>query len=225
MTITAIRTVILYIFLIVAMRVMGKRQLGELQPVELVVTLLISDLAAVPMQESGLPLLNGLIPILILVSLELLLSGWMLKSPWMSRLISGKPVPVIRDGVLDQKALKKLRLTVEDLTESLRLQNIFDLRDVAYAVVETNGQISVFPTPARQPVTCGDIQAVGPDNGMPLVVVSDGKSQTWAMQVCGVDEAWISGILTENACPRDEVFLMTATKTRDYCLIRKQENA
>ena len=115
MAITAIRTVIIYIFIITAMRIMGKRQLGELQPVELVVTLLISDLAAVPMQESGMPLLNGLIPILILVSLELLLSGAMLKLPWVSRLITGNPITIIRDGQLDQKALKKLRMTVDDL--------------------------------------------------------------------------------------------------------------
>ena len=120
MAITAIRTVIIYIFIITAMRIMGKRQLGELQPVELVVTLLISDLAAVPMQESGMPLLNGLIPILILVSLELLLSGAMLKLPWVSRLITGNPITILRDGQLDQKALKKLRMTVDDLKMCIR---------------------------------------------------------------------------------------------------------
>ena len=129
MAITAIRTVIIYIFIITAMRIMGKRQLGELQPVELVVTLLISDLAAVPMQESGMPLLNGLIPILILVSLELLLSGAMLKLPWVSHLITGNPITIIRDGQLDQKALKKLRMTVEDLTENLRGMDYFDIED------------------------------------------------------------------------------------------------
>ncbi len=138
MAISAIRTVIIYIFIIAAMRIMGKRQLGELQPVELVVTLLISDLAAVPMQESGMPLLNGLIPIVVLVALELLLSGLMLKSSGFSKLISGNPIVIIRDGKLDQKALKRLRLTVEDLMETLRQQNAFDIREIEYAIAETN---------------------------------------------------------------------------------------
>ena len=140
MAISAIRTVIIYIFIIAAMRIMGKRQLGELQPVELVVTLLISDLAAVPMQESGMPLLNGLIPIVVLVALELLLSGLMLKSSGFSKLISGNPIVIIRDGKLDQKALKRLRLTVEDLMETLRQQNAFDIREIEYAIAETNGK-------------------------------------------------------------------------------------
>lgn len=168
MAITAIRTVIIYIFIITAMRIMGKRQLGELQPVELVVTLLISDLAAVPMQESGMPLLNGLIPILILVSLELLLSGAMLKLPWVSRLITGNPITIIRDGQLDQKALKKLRMTVDDLMENLRGMNYYDIKDIQYAIAETNGKISVFMKPDSQPATCKDVNNVPPDNGMPL---------------------------------------------------------
>lgn len=223
MAITAIRTVIIYIFIITAMRIMGKRQLGELQPVELVVTLLISDLAAVPMQESGMPLLNGLVPILILVSLELIFSGLMLKLPWVSRLITGNPVPIIRDGQLDQKALKKLRMTVDDLMETLRAQNVYTVEDIGYAVAETNGKISVYMKPEKQPVTCADVQAVPPDTGMPLVVVSDGRLSQWAMQTCGVDENWIHQILTDNACAQKDVFLLTADKARQYYLIRREE--
>ena len=115
MIITAIRTVIIYIFIIAAIRIMGKRQLGELQPAELVVTLLISDLAAVPMQESGMPLLDGVIPILVLVAMELLFSGLMLKVPFFYRLISGRPMVVIDNGKLDQQALKRMRVTIGDL--------------------------------------------------------------------------------------------------------------
>lgn len=222
MAITAIRTVIIYIFIITAMRVMGKRQLGELQPVELVVTLLISDLAAVPMQESGMPLLDGIIPILVLVSLELLLSGAMLKIPWVSHLITGNPIPIIRDGQLDQKALKKLRLTVDDLYENLRGMNYFNIEDIQYAIAETNGKISVFPKPDSQPATCRDVGNVPADNGMPLVVVSDGKLSQWAMQTCGVDEAWVNQVLIDNACPIEQVLLLTATKTREYYLVRRE---
>ena len=120
MTISVIRTVILYLLLMISMRLMGKRQLGELQPSELVVTLLLSDLAAVPMQENGLPLLNGILPILVLVSLELLLSGAMLKWAPLSKLVAGSPVTIVQNGMVDAAALKRLRMTVEDLDESLR---------------------------------------------------------------------------------------------------------
>ena len=203
MTITAIRTVIIYIFLIAAMRIMGKRQLGELQPVELVVTLLISDLAAVPMQESGMPLLVGLVPIFVLVAMELLLSGLMLKVPWVSRMISGNPIVIVNNGKLDQKALKRLRLTLDDLMESLRQLNYFDLRDIQYAVAETNGKISVFPMPAKQPVTCGDVDRVPQDTGMPVVVISDGKISQWAMELLGLTEEWVRDILIRNNVAED----------------------
>ena len=155
MTISVVRTVILYLLLIAAMRLMGKRQLGELQPSELVVTLLLSDLAAVPMQENGLPLMNGVLPILVLVSLELLISGAMLKSPAIARLISGSPLPIIQDGKVSEKVMRRMRITVDDLLESLRQQNIFDIRQVQYAIVETNGHISAYCYPRFQPATAG----------------------------------------------------------------------
>ena len=223
MTITAIRTVIIYLVLIAAMRIMGKRQLGELQPVELVVTLLISDLAAVPMQESGMPLMVGLIPIFILVALELLLSGLMLKLPWFSRLISGNPIVLVDNGKLIQKSLKQLRLTLDDLMETLRQQNVFDIRDVQYAIAETNGKISVFPVPAKQPTTCGDIGAVPPDDGMPLVVITDGEFSQWAIDLCDLTQEWIDGALKSNNCRREDVFLMTVNKAKQVFILRKEE--
>lgn len=223
MTITAIRTVIIYIFLIAAMRIMGKRQLGELQPVELVVTLLISDLAAVPMQESGMPLLVGLVPIFVLVAMELLLSGLMLKIPWVSRMISGNPIVIVNNGKLDQKALKRLRLTLDDLMEALRQLNYFDLRDIQYAVAETNGKISVFPMPAKQPVTCGDVDRVPQDTGMPVVIISDGKISQWAMELLGLTEEWVREILIRNSVAEEDVFLMTVDKSRQYFILRCDE--
>ncbi len=223
MAVTAIRTAIIYIFLIIAMRIMGKRQLGELQPVELVVTLLIADMASVPMQESGMPLLNGLIPITILVSLELLLSGLMLKVPSVAHLISGKPVVVIRDGVLDQKALKKLRMTVSDLSESLRQQNIFDITQVQYAIAETGGKLSVFLKAPHQPATAADVGLSPDDNGMPAVVISDGKLSKMSLQLCGLSEDWLQKILRKHQCDLSDVFLMTATKTRQYFLLQKED--
>lgn len=204
MTISVIRTVILYLLLMVAMRLMGKRQLGELQPSELVVTLLLSDLAAVPMQENGLPLLNGVMPILVLVSLELLLSGAMLKFPPVAKLISGSPIPVIRDGVMDASALKRLRMTVEDLEESLRQQDIFDVSQVQYAIAETNGHISAY---------CYS------DAEMPVVVVSDGVLCDWGMRLCGMTEETLARFLQKKQCGQKDVFLLTATKQGPHHLL------
>ena len=219
MTISVIRTTILYLLLMVAVRLMGKRQLGELQPSELVVTLLLSDLAAVPMQENGLPLLNGVMPILVLVSLELFLSALMLKFPAVSKLISGTPQTVIRDGQVDAATMRRLRLTVEDLTESLRQQNIFDLKQVQYAVVETGGRISTYCYPRYQPATAADVGADTPDEGMPVVVVSDGRLCDWGMRLCGLSEEQVAGILRRHRCEQAEVFLLTATKTGQHQLL------
>lgn len=197
MTISVIRTIILYLLLMAAMRLMGKRQLGELQPSELVVTLLLSDLAAVPMQENGLPLLNGVLPILVLVSLELLLSGAMLKWPPIAKLVAGSPIPIIRDGVLDVAALKRLRITVEDLEEALRQQEVFDIRQVQYAIAETNGHISIYSYT---------------DTDMPVVVISDGNLCDWGMRLCGMTEETLERHLRKKRCSQQDVFLLTATK-------------
>ncbi len=213
MTISVLRTVILYGLLVTAMRLMGKRQLGELQPSELVVTLLLSDLAAVPMQENGLPLLNGILPILVLVSLELLVSGWMLKSPKIARLVSGSPLPIIKDGKVNEGVMRRLRISVDDLLESLRQQDIFDIRQVQYAIAETNGHISVFryPKPGEPPLE------------MPVVVVTDGKLCNWGMQLCGLSEEQLGRILHKRKCRQEDVFLMTSTKEGQHYLLTRSD--
>lgn len=223
MTVSVIRTVILYAVLVLAMRIMGKRQLGELQPSELVVTLLLSDLAAVPMQENGLPLTNGLLPILVLVALELLLSGAMLKFPWVARLVAGTPMTVIRDGRLQEPVMRKLRISVEDLTEALRQQEVFDIRQVQYAVAETNGHISVYCYPRFQPATAEDVGRSPADEGMPVVVISDGRLCAWGLALCGLDEAWVERILEDHRCSREAVFLLTASKSGKHYLLKRDE--
>ncbi|MDD2418422.1 MAG: DUF421 domain-containing protein [Oscillospiraceae bacterium] len=223
MSIIAIRTVIIYILVITAMRIMGKRQLGELQPAELVVALLISDLAAVPMQENGMPLLNGIIPILILVALELLLSGLMLKVPFFQRLIGGRSKIIINDGKIDVKALNGIRMTIEDLMEALRQQSIFDLREVQYAIVEPNGRTSFLLKPGNRPATCQDLELSVPDNGIPMIIISDGKISRWGLDVCGLDKAWVNQVLIDNNCTINDVFLLMADRDRTYHLIRKEQ--
>ena len=223
MAISVIRTILLYFLLMLAMRIMGKRQLGELQPSELVVTLLLSDLASVPMQENGLPLLNGVLPILVLVALEIIFSCLMMKFPSVTRLISGTPMPVIKDGKIDETAMRRLRITVDDLIESLRQQNIFDIRQVQYAIAETNGHISAFCYQRYQPASVGDVSPDAQGNGMPVVIISDGKKSPWGMSLCGLDDHWLREQLRRHRCSIEQVFLMTATKTGDCFLLTKQQ--
>lgn len=223
MAITAIRTILIYALLTVSMRIMGRRQLGELQPIELVVTLLIAELAAIPMQDSGIPLLTGMIPIFVLVSVEILLSAWMLKSPRFASLVSGTPILLIHNGKLDQAALKKLRMTVEDLMESLRKEQIFDLRDVQSAIAETSGNITVYPVAAKRPAVYGDV-ARSPivNHGMPLVVMADGEPCDWAMQACGVTEQWIDSVLQQQGYQRHEVMVLLVNGIKEYHIIPRE---
>ncbi len=225
MAIVALRTVIIYIVLIAALRLAGKRQLGELQPVELVVTLLIADLAAVPMQDNGTPLSNGLVPIAVLVALELILSGLMMKSRVVAQLITGNPVVIIRDGKLLQPTLRRLRLTVEDLMETLRQQGIFDIHTIQYAIAETNGKISVFLAPDAAPATVGDLQITVSDSGAPVPVVSDGKLVDWGIAMCGVSAAWVHQRLRRRGYALKDVLLMTADKQQKVCIIRREEQS
>lgn len=224
MIIIALRTIIIYIVLIAALRLAGKRQLGELQPAELVVTLLIADLASVPMQDNGIPLLNGLVPILILVALELILSALMMKCSWLSRLISGNPIVIIHDGKLREKALRKMRLTVEDLTETMRQKDIFDIRTVQYAIAETNGTLSFFLFPTAQTPTAKDLKIKLPDAGAPVPVVCDGKTIQWGMTLCGITDEWIQTTLAQRRCQLSDVLLMTADKQLHVCIIEREDS-
>ncbi len=223
MTVSVIRTIILYFILMLSMRIMGKRQLGELQPTELVITLLLSDLAAVPMQENGLPLFNGVLPILVLVAIEVLGSALMLKWPALAKLVSGTPMPLIKDGRLNERVMKRLRITVDDLVETLRQQNIFDIRQVQYAIAETNGTISAYCYPRFQSATAQDVGAKNPDTGMPVVVVSDSQVSDWGLELCGLDKKWLKRELDHRHCPLSEVFLLTADKKGGSYLIRRSD--
>ena len=222
MTVTTIRTVIIYLALIVAMRLMGKRQLGDMQPIELVVTLLIADLAAIPMQEPGTPLVTGIAAIFTLVVLEILFSVLRLKSPGFGRLVSGSPMVVVKDGKPLKNTLRRLRLTNEDLTDTLRTQGVFDLREVDTAIVETNGKISVFLKADCQPASRGDL-AVFRNEPLSLPVVSDGTFCDWAMQTVGWDKAHVVRVLAEKGVKLDEVFLMTASSDGAFAIVKSEE--
>ena len=204
-----VRTVILYLTVVVSMRLMGKRQLGELQPSELVIAIMISDVASVSLQSTDIPLLFGIIPVLTLVCLEMILSFIGLKSNTFRKIVSGKPCLLIRDGVIDQAALKKLRITLDDLFEELRLHNVTMLDDVKYAFVETNGQLSIIQNADSMPAPAKDAGISVSDNTIPTMLIRDGKLIRSALTECGRDERWLADKLHGSGCTRvEDVFLM-----------------
>ena len=217
------RTVILYVATILAVRLMGKRQVGEMQPAELVITILVSAVASVPMQDLDIPLAHGLIPVFTLIAAEVLVSALSMKWPGLRRLLSGKPVPVIREGSIDQQALRKLRLSTDDLLEDLRLNGVFDLRQVAFGQIETNGQLSVLLQAADAPVTPRQMGLAPARSGPFYVLISDGKTDLQALEQLGRSEKWLNSILRANgASDGKNVFLFCADQQGNQIFLRKE---
>ena len=223
MLIPFFRTMILYVAIILAVRLMGKRQVGEMQPAELVITILVSAVASVPMQDLDIPLAHGLIPVFTLIAAEVLVSALSMKWLGLRRLLSGKPVPVIRDGYIDQQALRKLRLSIDDLLEDLRLNGVFDPRQVAFGQIETNGQLSVLLQAADAPVTPRQMGLVSAQSGPFYVLISDGKTDLQALGQLGRSEKWLNSILRANgAADGKNVFLFCADKQGNHIFLRKE---
>ncbi|MBQ8687854.1 MAG: DUF421 domain-containing protein [Ruminococcus sp.] len=207
-----IRSILLYIVVVFSVRLMGKRQLGELQPSELVITILISNIATLPLENPSIPLLMGVLPILVLVCFEVIISWLTLKSKGLRRLISGSPKIVIRDGKIAQKTMRDLRLTVDDLLMALRSNQIFTPEEVQFAIVETTGTISVYPKAAYRTVTQSDMEMHQESDNPPSVVVSDGVVITKALQALGKDERWLNIQLGKQGLSPKQVFLALSDK-------------
>lgn len=221
MSVVFIRAVILYILLIFAVRLMGKRQIGELQPSELAITILISNIATLPVEDAGMPLLTGMIPIVTLAALDVIMSWLGIKSRAIRRFTCGKPVIIISGGQLDQKKMQSIRFTVDDLAASLRSQGIFDISEVQLAVVETTGTLSVYQKYSARNVTNADMELKGRNDNPPEVVIADGELVPEAMGRLGVTPKWIEAALKkENAAVKD-VFIMTAYPGGKCSVIRK----
>lgn len=219
-----VRTIILYIVIIVGIRLMGKRQVGELEPSELVLSLVIADLAAVPMQDFGIPLLAGVVPILTLLALTMILSVLTMKHVGFRALLCGRPSIIIRQGKLDQGEMRRNRLTVDELMEELRCQGYPDPSGVWYAILETNGQLSVLPKAQEKPPTLSQLDRQVPEPGFPLVLISDGHVLEHNLTARGVDRRWLEGELKRQGCSAPEaVFLMTLDETGGVYLSPRQE--
>jgi len=190
------------------MRLMGKRQIGQLQPSELVVALIIADLAAIPMGNTGIPLIAGIIPILTLFVCETMLSYISLKSQRARRIISGKPSIVIEKGNIIERELRKQRLNIDDLMEQLRLKNVTDIKDIEYAILETGGQISIVLKTDKKTVTREDLNIQRPYEGLPISVIIDGYVNQHNLSIAGHNMNWLENQLKENniKSPKDVLF-------------------
>lgn len=223
MLISLIRVGILYFFIIVCMRLMGKRQLGELQPTELVITILLSEIASIPIEDNGVPLINSIFAVLLLVSLEIINSAVCLKSAKLRSVIEGNPVIVVSDGTLQQEKLRQLRFSSEDLLEQLRQKDVFDINDVKFAIVETNGQLSVMLKDNKQPITPEALEAEAQSKGLQCMVVNDGKILRKSFRDCNMDDQKLKNILKKRKIQLKEILFMLADSKGNYTIIKKEK--
>ena len=186
-----IRCFLIYVIVLFICRFMGKRQMGELQPFEFVITLIIADLATIPMAEINVPLVHGVIPLFTLAILHYLISLLCRKSLWARTVVNGKPIIVISPRGLDYNSLKTLNMNVDDLIESLRENNYFSFEDVLYAIVETNGKLTVLPKIEKSPLTVGDANLNLSENKLPIVLVQDGKFMKENLILARIDESFV----------------------------------
>ncbi len=221
---TIIRTLILYIMVITAVRIMGKRQIGELQPTELVITILLSEVASIPMEDPEIPIINSLIAIILLVAFEIIVSVISMKSNRLRGIIQGNSVVVIRNGKIDQKELKRLRFTVDDILESLRQKDIFDINEVQYAVAETNGSLSVLLKDDCKTVTLKDMKIKTKPSALPCLIISDGRIITKNFPDCNMTDKKLKNILKARNVPIKEILLLTVDAYENVTLIKKDEN-
>ena len=209
MLLSYIRTIILYAVLIAGIRLMGKRQIGQMEASEFVVTMLIANLASIPMQDGGIPLLSGLIPILTVLGMELALSGLILGSVRFRRLLCGKPVILIDNGKILQENLRSTRVTLDELTGHLREKDILDIGTVQYAILETDGNLSVFPYPQDVPAGAREAGIEVRPHYLPVTIIEDGYFSRENLQKAGKNTSWLRSVLDEHKSTVSQTFLLT----------------
>ena len=191
MLLTYIRTIVLYLVLIAVIRMMGKRQIGEMEPSEFVVTMLVANLASIPMQDGGIPLYSGLVPILTVLGVELILTALSMRSVKLRQLLCGKPVILIENGKILQSNLRSTRITLDELTELLRGKDVLTPDRVQYAILETNGNLSVFPFPGERPASAKDAKITPGAQHLPYTIIADGYLYRENLHLAGKDERWL----------------------------------
>ena len=224
MILSYFRTILLHLLLVTMIRVMGKRQIGQMEASEFVVTMMAANLAAIPMQDSGIPLLSGVIPILTVLGVELVLSHLSLKSIRLRKLLCGKPVILIENGTILQNNLRRTRVTLDELTGHLREKDILDLRSVQYAILETNGNLSVFPYPKDKPASAKDAGIQASRQYLPLTVISDGRILRDNLNKAGKDLAWLRRVLENYQATPEDTWLLTVDGGDHILFYRKERS-
>jgi uncharacterized membrane protein YcaP (DUF421 family) len=198
MFIVLIRTIILYLLVILSMRLMGKKQIGQLEPFELAIAIMISELASLPMQDTRIPIMHGVIPIVTLLVLQTILALIQLKSEKMRAILSGKPSILVKSGKIDILELKKEKFNINDLMEELRLQGYYNLEDIEYAILETSGQLSVIPKTELSNVTKSDLKLSVTQDSLPITLILNGRINKENLKIINKDENWIKEQLKKN---------------------------
>lgn len=209
MLITFFRAIVLYILVLIVMRFMGKREIGQLQPFELAISIMIADLATIPMAETGVPITNGVIPMLGLLVMHLIISMLNIKSTKAREIICGKPSILIFRGKIDQKVLKRERFTINELEERLRDNNIFNIGDVEYAILETSGQVTVIPKPNKRPTIPEDFNIEPKYEGIPYDLVVDGKVMYSNLEKIGKNYTWLQKQTEKFGIKPEEALIVT----------------
>ncbi|MDD3242892.1 MAG: DUF421 domain-containing protein [Eubacteriales bacterium] len=217
MLVLALRALLLFVFVFGATRIMGKREIGQLQPYEFVIAIMMADLASVPVSNTGIPLLHGIVPILVLMCVHLLISVLSLKSPVLRRLLSGRPVLLIRDGRIQGNEMKRLRYNFSDLMEELRASGVACVADVALAVVETSGKVSVLPKSSKRPLQTSDIGLHVPPDPFVFQLIVDGRLQSQSLHESGFTEQWLRQRLQGSGFSRwDQVFFASVDENGGF---------
>ena len=218
MLITFFRSILIYIFVLIVMRLMGKREIGQLQPFELAIAIMIADLASIPMTDSGIPITNGIISILGLLLMHLVISFLNVKSIKAREIICGKPTILIYRGKIDEKALKKERFTINELEERLRGNNIYNLGDVEYAILETSGQVTVIQKPEKRNTIPEDFNIIPDYEGIPYDLVVDGKIMEKNLQAIGKNYQWLKKQVEKfNRKPEEALIVTYDAKGQIFC--------
>ena len=222
MILSYLRTLVLYLVLLLVIRLMGKRQLGEMEPTEFVVTMLVANLASIPMEDAGVPLYTGLIPMLTVLGTELALSGAVLRSVGMRKLLCGKPVILIENGSVLQENLRRTSITLDELTGHLRLKDVLDIQAVQYAILETDGSLSVFPYPKNRPASAKDAGIQVSTQHLPITIVNDGYLLKENLSLAGKDLSWVTQVLQTHKADIRSTLLLTVDQTDKIVFIPKE---
>ena len=223
MAVIICRTLIIYFTLLLSLRLLGKRQLGEMELNEFIVAAMAADLAALPLQDTGIPLLNGLVPMLILFCCEMLISGAALKSLRLRSLLFGRPSVLIRQGQIDQREMLRNRFTLDELMQELRAKGEVNLQSIELGVLETNGSLNVILSPAAAPVTPAQLGIAAAPRSCPVVLISDGRVVDENLRAQGLDRQWLADKLrTEGVSRPEQVFLLTCGPDGTVSLTRKE---